>query len=313
MRKFSYKILIFTIIIPILLISLFESACHVLNIPKISHNNIKSKSQDLIPKIDSNTILFLGDSRIEYGIKPEVVKKSLIKNKEIKIINLALPGSNGLDILNYLKINSIYPKTIIFGFTPNYGRYSNHSFDKTTYSNKNRIIENIKYFLGQTSFFYDTNSIKQYLKGEYPFFKSHEYDEWGGVTVINNGNYQKRKMIQYDIYKDWSISFNKEDLDNYYTLISQYKKWFAKEDSKIIGLYMPVSNELYEFEKDNYDRQYVLNIFNNDYYDYSTLYNTSTDADSLYFYDGSHLTPKTAITFSEDFTKDLNALMRDTK
>jgi len=311
MKKFSYKILVFIIVIPILAIILFEGTCRLLDIPKISHNNIKSKSHDLIPKIDSNTILFLGDSRIEYGIKPETINKALTNNDEINIINLALPGSNGLDIMNYLKINSIYPKIIILGYSPNYGRYSNHSLDKVTYSNKNRIEEKIKYFLSQNSFVYDTNSIEEYINGKYPYFKEHKYDNWGGVRVTNNGDYQKRQLVQHNLYTEWSNSFNNEDLNNYYAVISEYRKWFEKGNCKIFGLYMPVSKKLYELEKKGYDKQYVHNIFHNNYFDHSAMYNNLSNNDSLYFYDGSHLTPKTSISFSEDFGKELRARMNN--
>jgi len=61
----------------VVLIALVETFFTLLKAPKISYENIDARSQQLIPKIDSNSILFLGDSRIAWGIKPNIIKNRM--------------------------------------------------------------------------------------------------------------------------------------------------------------------------------------------------------------------------------------------
>jgi hypothetical protein len=231
MRDFIYRVTVFFLVIPIFSIILVEICCRALEFPKISHHNIGAKSQDLIPLIDSNTILLLGDSRVEWGVKPELIKYN---NKE-QVINLALPGNNGLDIMNYLKVNKIYPKTIIWGFTPNYGRYTNHNLDKVIYSRPNRAVANLKYWLKQNSYFFDHKSITNHFKGERPYFKNHKYDNWGGAYVTEYGNYQERKKVQLKMYEEWQLDFDKDKYTNYLSSIKLLINWFDNR-TKIVTI-----------------------------------------------------------------------------
>jgi hypothetical protein len=305
MKKYLYKLLIF-LTIPVFVIILIEVFFNVIKVPKISYPDIYYKSQNLIPQINSNTILFLGDSRVEWGIKPLIIKNTLNCNDKVNVINLAMPGSNGLDILTYLKAKSIYPKIIILGYTPNYGRYENHGLDKIKYTKRNRVEESVKYYLKQNSFVYDYNSIKEYLFGEHPLHLSHEYDKWGGVNVIEYGNYQYKKDVQMKIYKSWSDNFDKDKLYSYHASIEELKKWFMQGGTKIYGLYMPTADDLIKLEKPNYNGQNVTEMFE-EYYDYSKL-EFSFDKvahDSVYIYDGSHLKQEYGILFSKKFAEKL--------
>ena len=305
MKKFLKKLLAF-ISIALILILLAESIFHLLSITKISYHNINAKAQDLIPKLNSKSILVLGDSRIEWGIKPQ-----LIENPEGGVYNLAFPGSNGFDILTYLLKKKIYPKTIIIGFTPNYWRYTNFGFDNAVFSYKNRIIENLKYYVLQRSYLYDKESIMMYFKGDKPFFIHHEYDNEGGVTVIEYGDYIKRKSFQKKMYKDWHDGFGLENYQNYIRNLTNLAMKF-KGKSNIIGLYMPVSNEIFELEKENYNIADISNVYDY-YYDYSSMlaYEDSVGKGENYFYDGSHLNPEFAKIFTKKFNDDLKKLTQN--
>jgi hypothetical protein len=301
MKKYLIKLLIFVTIalFAILFVEVFST---IIKVPKISYQNIYAKGQNLIPQINSNTILFLGDSRIEWGVKPIVINNILNNKDDINVINMALPNSNGLDILTYLKSKNIYPKLIILGYTSNYGRYTNHDLDKIEYSNRNRIEERFKYFLKQNSFIYDYNSIKEYLLGRHPINISHEYDSLGGVNVTLYGNYQSKKEFQIKIYTEWSKDFSKDKLKAYYLSVKKFKQWFSKGGTKIYGLSMPASYDIINLEHKNNIDQNASELFDK-YYDFSIL--NQTIVDSIYFLDGSHLSKKLAISFSEQFAEKL--------
>jgi hypothetical protein len=301
MKKYLIKLLIFVTIalFAILIVEVFST---IIKVPKISYPNIYPKSQSLIPKINSNTILFLGDSRIEWGIKPIIIQNILNNKHNINVVNLAMPKSNGLDILTYLKSKNIFPKIIILGYTSNFGRYTNHDLDKIEYSNRNRIEERLKYFLKQNYFIYDYNSIKEYLMGRHPISINHEYDSLGGVNVTLYGNYQSKKEFQIKIYTEWSKDFSKDKLKAYYLSVKKFKQWFSKGGTKIYGLSMPASYDLIKLEHTNYIDQNVSELFDK-YYDFSIL--NQTIVDSTYFLDGSHLTQEFAISFSERFAEKL--------
>lgn len=305
MKTYLLKLLKFITII-LLIFMLIEVISNFLKVPKISYQNIYAKGQNLIPQINSNTILFLGDSRIEWGIKPIVIKNILNNQGDINVINLAMPGSNGLDILAYLKANNIYPKLIILGYTTNIGRYKNHDFHKIMYSSKNRIIERIKYFLKQHSYVFDRNSIKLYLNGIHPVNMNHEYDKLGGVNVTLYGNYKYQENYNILNYKRWSKDFSKDKLYTYFSSVKKFKQWFLKGGTRIYGLSTPISLNLNKLEQQNAFDQYASELFDK-YYDYSTLKLPVNQVfvDSIYFQDGSHLTKNFAISFSELFAEKL--------
>ena len=209
MKRFIQKNIVFFIVLPILLLSFIESISYLF-ITKISHHKIVAKAQSLIPKIDSNSIVIIGDSRLEWGIKTYE-----ITNKKGKVINLAMPGSNGFDIIHFLIQNNIYPQKIIIGFTPNFCKYKNHNLNKLHFSTKNLLIENIKYWLKQNSYLYDKASIDLFLKGEVPLFIDHQYDDLGNVLVKENGDYHQRMNYQLKMYKEWNTNFDYNLYKNY--------------------------------------------------------------------------------------------------
>lgn len=277
---------------------LIELGLRFAGIPHVSNHNIYAKSQNLIPLIDSNTILILGDSRLEWGIKPIVLEEKL--EGKFKVINLALPISNGLSALKYLRQENIYPKLIILGYTPNYGIYQSHGLNTQHYSIKNRLMENARYFLSQNSYLYDLSSLKLFFAGKTTYFKSHEYDYRGGAYVQENGNYEERKKVQYGNYKKRSDTFNPDYLNEYAKAIGKTIKELNTKGTMVVGLYMPVSTEVYKLEELNYDKTKPTLIFNK-FYDLSNYVYThnKVENDSNYFYDGSHLNQQYAISFTQ--------------
>lgn len=291
MKRFIQKNIIFIYVIPFFIILLIESIGYLF-VPKISHHKIVAKAQSLIPKIDSNSIVILGDSRLEWGIKTDE-----IANRNGNVINLAMPGSNGFDIIKFFIRNNIYPQKIIIGFTPNYGRYKNHSLNMLHFSTKNSLKENIKYWLKQNSFTYDRNSIILFLKGEEPYFINHQYDNYGNVIVEENGDFNERMNHQLEMYTEWSKNFNIDEYRNYIKELKIFSSQL-KGKSNFYGLYMPISDTICSLEIDHYYKTEVENLF--DFYmDFSDFLSNN---DSTYFYDGSHLNSE----YAREFTKEVN-------
>jgi len=301
MRAFIRKFLSFTAVLFLLLLVL-EAAFRIVRIPKISHHNILAKAQDLMPKIDSQSTLFLGDSRVEWGIKPKLWQSS-----RGEAYNMAFMGSNGIDILIYLAQHEIYPQNIIIGFTPNYGRYTNYEMDKMTFNTRNRIVEDFKYQAMENSYLYEKESVNQFIKGKKPYFIRHEYDDAGGVTVTESGNYTERKVVQTELYQYWFNDFKKEHYLKYLKDLSVALKPFRGK-SAIYGLYMPTCKSLFELEGQHYaksDFEELVDVYF-DYSDYLFKDSLSLAREEQYFYDGSHLTPEYAKTFTQFLNKKID-------
>ena len=298
MKHFIKRFFQFSLFI-LLITAIIEITLRATDAPKMSHFSILPKSFELIPQIDENTVLILGDSRLEFGLKPEMMR-SILKDEDVKVVNMAFPGSNGIDILKYLKSKSIYPRFVIMGYTPNYGRYDNHGIDQQQFSKVNEWLENIKYMLKQEFYLFDRASLRCLIKEPETYWISHDYDEWGGVQVIAEGNYNDRLDHQIDLYESWMKGFSSARLDGYYNELRDLKSFFSKQGTKILGLYMPVCDEVFAYEKELYKAHKPDREVFTFYLDYSNLVyqNNVQQPDSVYFYDGSHLSD----SFSEDFT-----------
>lgn len=288
MYRFLRK-LFFFLLYPVIAIILIETFCNILNIPKASYSNLEAKGLTLIPKVDNSSIILVGDSRIEWGIKPE-----MILNPEGEVYNLAFPNSNGFDILKYLLDNRIYPKAIIMGFTPNNHRYTNHNFDTMEFSAKNRMIENVKYYLKQNSYVYDWGSILSYFYGTHPFTIDHSYDKWGGVTVTEHGDFEHRFKMTKEHHKEWEETFDSLKYQHYIIELNDLLNKFRGK-SELFGLYMPASEPIMKLEGTYYNKKEIIPLFEH-YLDYSKSIQAN---DSTYYLDGSHLSKEFAIRFSK--------------
>ena len=308
MNKFLKKIF-FVFIIFIALVAASEILYRLLKIPKITHQDVYAKAQALVPKINSNSILIIGDSRLEWGMKPILVlEKFKAMDSNCNVIDMAMPGSNGLDMLHYLVQHNIYPKLIIHGYGVDYGNYNNHDFDKQKYSNFNKISESFSYWLDEHLYFRD-KSVLQYIRHIPLYFKGHQYDSLGGATVTEYGDYYKRLAGQYEMYKSFKNNFKQTALDKYCTEANAAIETLKNKGTVVYAVSMPISKKIYDLENLT-GSDVPANISYNKFYNFSAFtYNNETPAhDSTYFYDGCHLLPEYAKDFTE---KVVDSLRKD--
>ena len=308
MGRFLKKIVVVFLVFLVLLAA-SEVLYRLLNIPKITHQNIYAKGQAMMPQINNNTILIIGDSRLEWGIKPiTVLEKFKEAGSTCNVIDMAMPGSNGLDVLQYLVQHDIHPKLIIHGYAPNYGGYNNHGFDKEEYSAKNKTTEEFSYWLDQHFYFRD-QSVLNYIKRIPTYFKSHTYDSLGGATVTEYGDYTHRSGTQYEMYKGFKNSFKQTALDKYCADANALVDTLKSKGTIVCGIYMPISKKIYELQNLT-SSDLPANINYNKFYNFSAFtYTNETPAqDSAFFYDGCHLLPEYATIFTG---KLVDSLKRD--
>lgn len=308
MGRFLKKTLVLFMIF-LVLVTVSEILYRLLNIPKITHQNIEAKGQLMMPQINNNTILIIGDSRLEWGIKPiTVLEKFSATGCNSNVVDMAMPGSNGLDVLQYLVQHDIHPKLIIHGYAANYGGYKNHGFDKAQYSGFNKISEQFSYWMDQHLYFRD-QSVLNYIKRVPPYFKNHVYDSLGGATVTEYGDYTHRSNTQFEMYKGFKISFKQPDLDKYSAAANALIETLKSKGSIVCGLYMPISKKIYQLQ--NLSGSDVPTGINyNKFYNFSafTYTNEAPAPDSAFFYDGCHLLPEYATVFTG---KVVDSLRRD--
>ncbi len=270
-------------------------------VPKISHHQNIEKAVRLLPQVDENTILFVGDSRVEWGIKPSTIEQETGQ----PTLNLAMPGSNGLDVMTYLKKNKVYPKKIIVGV--NYFSPTWRNFKKTEKLNTswwNRLSLSANYLLKQHSYLYEKKSLEQYAEGEQPFFLHHNYDKKGSVTVKERGNYEERKAFQLTWFKSRAEKMNIDSIANIYSnKMAKEVSHFQQKGTDVIGLVMPICNDLHKiegFEKvDSLAHTIPFNRIDN-YMDTHRMKLNETA-----FQDCSHLTPAAAEIFSKTIANEL--------
>jgi hypothetical protein len=293
----------------ILLVAALEMLYRLLKVPKISHQSIYAIGQSVIPKINNNTILLIGDSRLQWGIKPILVmEKMKAAGYNCNVVDMAMPGSNGLDMLHYLIQHNIHPKLIIHGYGANYAIYQNHGFDKQEYSEFNKISENFSYWLDQHFYFRD-QSVMQYVRRSPLYFKSHSYDSLGGATVTEYGDYANRSATQIEMYKGFKTNFKQAGLDKYSMDANAAIEKLKSQGAIVYGLYMPISKKIFDLQ--NASSNWPANIVYNKFYDFADFtYTNETPAhDSVYFYDGCHLRPEYGTVFTgvlvDSLQKDL--------
>ena len=206
MKKISKRILTFFMVLIFTLVTAELFIRYVIKIPKISDHIINHKLVSLINKIDSSSIVIIGDSRLEWGLKPLEIESELKKaGKNLTCFNLAMPGSNGLDVLNELEKKNINPALLVYGFSAHAYRYTqkfNIEEQKSIFKLPQYITGYVALLLNKTFIFEDNyQSVKQYIKNEPPYFIAHNYDAQGGVDVEENGNYSYRKSVQMKMYE----------------------------------------------------------------------------------------------------------------
>lgn len=281
------------------LVAVLELLYRILKIPKIAHHDIYAKAQKLVPRINNNTILIIGDSRPEWGIKPiTVAEKMKQAGIDGNVINMATPGKNGLDVLRYLVKNDIHPRIIIHGYAPNYGSHQNHGTDTIAYTFFNRKYEELNYWLDRNCYFRD-QSVWYFIKRTPLYFKSHDYDSLGGVTVTENGDYKARAAEQHKMFSSFTRNFKPEELHRYDTEANALIEKLKSRGSSVYGIYMPVAKKIYDLQNVTGTNFPAIPAYNR-FYEWSsfTYTNEAPAHDSTFYYDDCHLNPEYAISFT---------------
>lgn len=287
------------ILIFVALVATLEIVYRIIGVPKIAHHDIYAKAQKLVPRINNNTILIIGDSRPEWGIKPLVLAEKM-KQASINgnVVNMATPGKNGLDVLRYLVKNNIHPQIIIHGYAPNYGTHKNHGTDTIEYTFFNKQYESFNYWMDSHCYFRD-QSVWYFIKRTPLYFKSHDYDSLGGVTVTENGDYKARAEEQHKMFKSFKTSFKQQEMNNYFAEADSLIKKLRSNGSVVYGVYMPVAKKVYELQHVTPDNIPGIPSYNR-FYEWSAFtYNNEAPApDSTFYYDDCHLNPAYAVIFT---------------
>jgi len=283
-----------------------EGICRLF-IPKISHHKNYEKFADLFPEIDNNTILIAGDSRMEWGVKPLLLNDLMRESgSDYSSINLAMPGSNGLDVLSACLEMDKYPKLILLGTNAFAPLWRNFQFDssKTTAAYSKEV--NREYFFREHSYLWEQKSIKQYFKSKPPFFLHHNYDSKGGVEVVENGNYHERLDFQIAYYKKKSATLTDSVFMNYLDELEVLERQLKKRNIPVFVVRMPLVEELQSLEKQNRNKFKSIDF---EYVDWDCLelFNShGRNMDSLIYQDGSHLSQAYAKKFTTNLYTKLN-------
>ncbi len=288
-----------TMIFFVLVVAL-ELLYRLLKIPKIAHHDIYAKAQNLVPRINNTTVLIIGDSRPEWGIKPLLIAEKMKEaGIEGNVVNMATPGKNGLDVLRYLVKNNIHPRIIIHGYAPNYGSHKNHGTDTMEYSLFNKKSKEFNYWLDKNCYYRD-QSVWYYIKGTPLYFKSHVYDSLGGVTVTENGDYKARAAEEYKMFGKFKTNFKQAEMDKYDDEANDLIEKLRSKGSVVYGVYVPVAKKIYELLDVTKGNEPNIPAYNRFFEWSSFTYKYEAPAhDSTYYYDDCHLNPAYAVIFTK--------------
>lgn len=271
-------------------------------VPKISYHQNYEKAARLLPKIDEQTTLFIGASRTEWGIKPLVIERLTDR----KVYNLAFPGSNGLDVLAYLKKHQIFPKEIIIGTAPLHFTVTNFDIENLDTSLSNAFYLNAQYQFKKWSYLYEKRSLEYFYKKEKPFFIKHKYDKRGGVVVKECGDYAERLRFQQEDFADVAGRKFKTSFEEYCSKMRDEITFFQQKGVRVSALIMPVCTELRQIEDRVAKLDYSSVSFDN-VFDFRKYYDPKKPQvpDADIYVDCSHLSPEYAEEFSKIIARKL--------
>jgi len=255
-----------------------------------------------LPKINEQTTLFIGASRIEWGIKPLVIEGLTDR----KVYNLAFPGSNGLDVLAYLKKHQIFPKEIIIGTAPFHFSLTNFDIENLDTSFSNAFYLNAQYQFKKWSYLYERRSLEYFYKRKKPFFLRHKYDRRGGVVVKEDGDYTERLRFQQEDFSDLAGRKIKKNFEEYRSQMTEEIAFFQKKGIRVSALIMPACSGIREIEDRVVQPKYSDIPFDT-IFDFRTYYDHKKGQvpDADIYIDCSHLSPEYAKEFSKIIAREL--------
>ncbi|MCI5056468.1 MAG: hypothetical protein MRY83_10195 [Flavobacteriales bacterium] len=286
MKRFLKKTILLVVTFITILV-LFECVSAVLSAPKESQNKFYVKYQELIPLVNSKSVVLLGDSRMEWGVNASQIKNAL---------NFGMPGSNGLDVLKYLRDNSIFPKAILINYTPFIHEYSNYNVDKTQYNLSTYIKTWIDYKLMDNSFLYNKKNMDILIHQNQPFMLEHYYNEYGDAEILLNENYPGPVQFQIDQYSSRASRFDSVKHKELLAEFEELSTVFKEHNTLFTGIYLPVCDTINQIEKPLPHYDYLNKVFVSGFYNFHELY------DSLgqdVFMDCAHLEESYNVRFTD--------------
>lgn len=271
-------------LMPIILLYIFFSlqTKHIINVEK------KYK----------NAVLFIGSSRVQYGINPRIISQCR-KNKNI--YNLGISSSTfkqNLILCDYLIRNSKIDKIYIelspiseIGFE---NIMSTQSLFGLTFFDIFKFSNSRDYYLILKTFFFNMLSLKNEFKD---YFLKSDSSAFGYITTDENSFHTKSSFLRVnDLEKPYSF-----DITEHQNLIFNLLK-LAKSNNVQIGFFLP-----FTFRKDK-ERAIVISIYNSlpkslkVPIDYQILNQIS---DPIYLKDKNHFNNKGAVIYSKLFCENL--------
>jgi len=242
-------------------------------------------------------MVIIGDSRVYRGISPDEIKKYFPNEK---ILNFAYSSSRLSGLLLEHAEKKLSPKsknkTIILAITPNSllaKSFENEHLEENLKMAREKQYE-ILYFNDYLKYFEPIRG-RDFRKDNSPKYIE-KYHNNGWIASDKEPRDTNEAIIDY---KKWFEKNNVSDkLIN--KLITQVNNW-KKQNIKVYGFYMPTSwsmkqveDSLSGFNEEDFSRKFekaggIWLEFNKNYESY----------------DGSHLTEKSAIEFSNDLAKEI--------
>ena len=255
-------------------------------------------------------VVFIGDSRVEWGLDPEAVQEVLQREvPEVSVYNLAIPGRNVRTMLTRLDEVGFYPSVLVVG-------YSHLSF----YWSKNYVTEQPRRLKWWQSDYYRIHSFVERKVLAWPFagieiwnvlFKGAKITGDALASWLDDVEITPRGQarVHYRLAETDAIAFQQKFYANMYSvpmtddLIAETNASFLKDMSiqrahgtKVLLLKMPLSPWALALEEKN-ERTglpHLAKYLDTPYFDGNDV----SGASALRTFDGLHLKPPDAAVFS---------------
>jgi hypothetical protein len=260
-------------------------------------------------------IVFIGDSRVEWGINPEVIQEYLIEHdvQDPEVFNLSYPGMNVRSIVQKLNEVEFYPDVLVIG-------YSHLSFYWSKLYVKerpqylplyDRLIGELKslFYHHITLAGYSPREVLQFIKDRQPL----PVGSWLSTIVVSP---RGQARVTYGITEEEAIAYQRTfyrkmyevslSVEQFHALNESFRKElipFRQHGTRLLLLRMPLAEWVLDLEKAN-EKLTCVEVAKT--VDVPCLDgNDMPEALSARTFDGLHLAPPSDETFSEWLAKKL--------
>ena len=254
-------------------------------------------------------IVFIGDSRVEWGINPEAIQKYLVERdvQDSEVFNLSYPGMNVRSIVEKLKEVDFHPDVLVIG-------YSHLSFywsklylqEKPQYLPlHDRLMGELKslFYHHITLSGYSPREVLQFIKDRQPlpvgsWLSTIAVSPRGQARVTYGITEKEAIAYQRTFYrKMYEVPFSLQQFQAINASFRQELVPFRQHGARLLLLRMPVAEWVLELEKAN-DKFTCLEVASA--VDVPCLDgNDMPGVLSAKTFDGLHLAPPSDVTFSE--------------